>query len=595
MRRRHALYFVPLALLMGALSRGSTAQQNDRLVSIRDLIPREHRSETFVLETAQTLRIDAVGAEPERERRRNEWWDEDNEDRNTWPAAAWIIDARTRQVVWDLRTARTERDRDGTRRFEGTVQLPAGTYVAHYGSYVATYTSFNGNFNVSSIFRGFRNRRDVRYGGHYVDNGAYRDFELTIRGAGRVATSQEIAALARERFQGLVARVLPDTAGTSERFAFEVTRETRLEVAAMGELNRDGAYDYAWIQNADTRERVWEMRYGSSQDAGGAHKNRAERETLSLSPGLYVAYYVSDESHDPDEWNAMPPFDPEAWGLVIRVSDAGERAAVRQIAWEPVPAGQTIVQMVGVGDDELRSEGFTLRRPMGVRIYAIGEGGENEMYDYAWIVDAGTRRRVWTMRYDDTEHAGGNDKNRLFDGMIRLEAGSYLVYYKSDGSHSAEEWNSGPPAETRYWGVSIFPASGPLDRSLVGPFERRGSNAIAELARMRNGIRARTEFTIGEDRNVRLYAIGEGISGEMYDYAWIEDAGTGRAVWEMTFRATTHAGGADKNRLFDGIVRLPAGRYILRYQTDGSHAYGDWNSEPPDDPEAWGVAVLPDR
>jgi hypothetical protein len=280
---------------------------------------------------------------------------------------------------------------------------------------------------------------------------------------------------------------------------------------------------------------------------------------------------------------------------MLHVADPGERAGIRPIAWEPVPAGQTIVSLVGVGDDELRSEGFTLSRSMAVRIYAIGEGGESEMYDYAWIVDAATRRRVWTMRYDDTEPAGGDEKNRLFDGMIRLEPGSYMVYYKTDGSHSAENWNSGPPAEALYYGISVFPASGPVDRSVVGAYERRPSNAIAQLQRMRNGVRARTEFTIGEDRNVRLYAIGEGIGGEMYDYAWIEDANTGRAVWEMTMRSTTHAGGDDKNRLFDGVIHLRAGRYILRYQTDGSHAFGDWNSEPPDDPEGWGVAILPDR
>ena len=41
-------------------------------------------------------------------------------------------------------------------------------------------------------------------------------------------------------------------------------------------------------------------------------------------------------------------------------------------------------------------------------------------------------------------------------------------------------------------------------------------------------------------------------------------------------------------------VRLPAGRYELRYETDGSHAYGDWNDDPPDDPEGWGITVLPD-
>src|SRR3989442_15846994 len=52
------------------------------------------------------------------------------------------------------------------------------------------------------------------------------------------------------------------------------------------------------------------------------------------------------------------------------------------------------------------------------------------------------------------------------------------------------------------------------------------------------------------------------------------------------------AGGADKNRMFDGVVTLPAGNYVLRYRSDGSHSYDDWNADPPDDPESWGISVF---
>ena len=65
----------------------------------------------------------------------------------------------------------------------------------------------------------------------------------------------------------------------------------------------------------------------------------------------------------------------------------------------------------------------------------------------------------------------------------------------------------------------------------------------------------------------------------MVDYGWIEDAKSGRRVWEMTYRMTEHAGGAKKNRRFDGVIRLPAGEYVLRYETDGSHSFGDWNAD----------------
>ncbi len=595
MRARAILQRSVVLGLIAASSAGVVAAQNV-LVSIEDLTPREHRTAAFVLAGQQTLRIDAVGAEPRRGReprwgRDSESWHRDNEERDTWPAAAWIIDARTRDVVWDLREVETRRSRNGLRRFDGTVTLPAGVYVAHYGSYPATSIN-GGDFNVGDVLRGIaRRRRAVRYGGPYVDDGAYRDFALTIRGDGHAAASRELEDAERVFTASVLATVRPAGPGASARYGFELERPTEIEVIGVGELNRAGAYDFGWILNADTRAQVWRMDYRRTGHAGGAHKNRVVRETLRLPAGRYVAYFVADNSHDLVEWNAVPPVDPERWGLSLRIADQAARERVRPFTYEPVPAGQTLVSLIGVGDDELVSEGFTLRRPMEVRIYAIGEGVERDMVDYAWIVDVGTRRRVWTMRYEDTEHAGGAEKNRLFDGTVRLEAGSYLVYYASDGSHSARDWNDAPPAESRYWGVSVFPSSGRLDRDAVAPFERgRRGDALAELVRIGNDARARSGFRLDQDATVRVYAIGEG-DGEMYDYAWIEDAGTGRVVWEMTYRTTEHAGGARKNRVHDGLVHLRAGSYVLRYRSDGSHAYGEWNADPPDDPEGWGVAV----
>ena len=77
----------------------------------------------------------------------------------------------------------------------------------------------------------------------------------------------------------------------------------------------------------------------------------------------------------------------------------------------------------------------------------------------------------------------------------------------------------------------------------------------------------------------------------MFDYGSIEDE-AGRTVWRMKYDDTDAAGGTDKNRMFDGVITLPAGSYVLRYRSDGSHSYGDWNANPPDDPESWGIAVF---
>lgn len=589
---KHAIVAAALAF-PGALAAQSV------LVDIHDLTPREHRYEGFVLASPQSVRIEAVGAEPWRERRdrdrnRNSWQGPEDE-RDVWPAAAWVLNARTREVVWDLRTARTERSDDGLHHFAGTLSLPAGVYEAHYASFAATSFWSDGNWSLREILRGLgRRSRTERYGGPYVDDGAFREFALVIRGDGRPARDADLEDALHVFTGNAIATLHPAGPDSSDRYGFQLSRPTDVDVYAEGELRRDGDFDYAWIMNADTRQRVWTMTWRETEHAGGANKNRVERATIHLPAGRYVAYFVTDDTHHPGEWNAVPPVDPERWGLTLRVTDAAARAAVRAFAYEPVPAGQAIVSLVGIGDDESRSEGFTLKQPLEVAIYAMGEGRDGDMYDYAWIVDARTRHRVWTMDYAATAHAGGADKNRLYEGTLRLDAGSYLVYYRSDGSHSAREWNAARPAESRYWGVSIFPARGTLDRNIVTAYDRtagRGGAVLAELVRVGDNERERATFTLDRETDVQVYALGEGVSGDMVDYAWIEAQGSGRVVWEMTYRATEHAGGARKNRVFDGTIKLPAGTYVLRYESDGSHSYEDWNDDPPDDPEGWGVTV----
>jgi hypothetical protein len=243
-------------------------------------------------------------------------------------------------------------------------------------------------------------------------------------------------------------------------------------------------------------------------------------------------------------------------------------------------------------DDESRSKSFTLKKAMDVHIHAVGEGRDSEMYDYGWIVDASSRRKVWTMRYNETGYAGGDRKNRMVDQVVRLDAGSYIVHFVTDGSHSYRGWNSAPPYEPERWGITIAAAGEQFDPKDVGAYEERENvSALASIVRVGNDERRRKEFSLSRESEVHIYAVGEGRSGEMFDYGWIENANTGKTTWEMKYRRTEHAGGAEKNRLFDGTITLPAGRYIVFYETDGTHAYNDWNDTPPDDPDGWGITL----
>jgi len=116
------------------------------------------------------------------------------------------------------------------------------------------------------------------------------------------------------------------------------------------------------------------------------------------------------------------------------------------------------------------------------------------------------------------------------------------------------------------------------------------SPVIAQIVQVLDNEDKSVAFSLSSSQEVRIFAIGEGQAGQMYDYGWIENTDKGLPVWEMQEPKTTHAGGAGKNRKVDVVITLPAGNYKLRYKTDDSHAFDHWNSLPPDI-NFWGIAV----
>ncbi len=270
-------------------------------------------------------------------------------------------------------------------------------------------------------------------------------------------------------------------------------------------------------------------------------------------------------------------------------------AAPRAPAAVPAPPAVdgAFVSLTQIRDDEVASKGFTLSKPVDVRIYAVGEGTGNEMHDFGVIINASTREPVWRMRYRDTERAGGATKNRMVNEVITLDPGSYIVYYMTDDSHSWDDWNVSPPRHEDAWGITLISEGGTMDSDIISEYDDAADPAIiAQLTAVRDDADRSQRFALEDETEIRVYALGEGESGDMYDYAWIEDAESGRGLWEMTYRVTEHAGGAQKNRLYNGNITLPAGEYLLRYEADDSHSFESWNVAPPNDPFSYGVTLF---
>jgi hypothetical protein len=256
--------------------------------------------------------------------------------------------------------------------------------------------------------------------------------------------------------------------------------------------------------------------------------------------------------------------------------------------------------MTRIGDNESVSQAFKLDKDMSLRIFCIGEYSEwaSQFADYGWIENASTGKTIWELTFRNTEHAGGAQKNRMYDGPLDLPRGTYIAHYISDDSHSFGHWNDSAPYEPEAWGLAIYPPDN-FDKAkfhLINESElQKSSDVLVKMTGLRDNVRKRAKFTLDKRTKIHIYAIGEGGSDGMMDFGWIVNDQTDKTVWEMTWRNTEPAGGAAKNRMYDDSIILEPGKYEANFITDGSHSFNDWNAARPRDPANWGITVTIDK
>ncbi len=524
----------------------------------------------FVLKRDMPVRIKATGAEY----------------RDEAVAYAWILAKENRELVWNMAESDTKRGmKSFDRTFDGDVRLPRGEYELYFA--VAPYNVWKyGNRRSTGFWEGL-------FGGD--DSWSRWERESSQLGVELWAdeTDQgDLESVPVVETEKAMVKLAPLGDDESEQEHISLNRDMQVRIYAVGEGVDGEMTDYGWIVREDTGDEMWTMEYDDTRWAGGAEKNRMVDKTINLPAGEYTVSFVTDDSHSYREWNSLPPYDPRHWGLTLWPVDA---AAEKQSILRPKKVEQeedVIIKMTRIGDDRLEQQGFTLTRPTKVRITCLGELGHDKYFvDYGWILNAKTRETVWEMTRANTKHAGGAVKNRMFNGVVTLDAGSYEVYYLTDDSHAYRDWNAGSPRDPESWGITIRAADEGFDPKTVQPYrEENDQDLLAELIRITDDEDLEKTFILPEASGVRVYAIGEGRDDKMFDYGWITDT-KGRKVWRMRYADTRHAGGAMKNRMVNETVQLSAGTYTLHFRTDDSHAYEDWNDDPPRDPAHWGISV----
>ena len=448
---------IALVLPMVVLAPRALRAQETPVVHLGDLAGAEVRQEGFTLPRPMKVHVFARGAGV------RAWWDGRGGTRLF--ASGWILNAATREVVWQMDAGSTRREGD-CRIADRVLDLPAGQYEAYFADY-----GFGENLLFSGWIRNIDRRRlqaqaPPMRGGHSLlgilglnREGVEHEW---LRQVGQYGMQVSVPAAeagsvttfpAPLRWRNIFLSLAATDDNGHWRQAFRVRRPVTVHVYAEGEREGDRMVDTGWILDVHTRRRVWEMTAGKAQYAGGAEKNRRQVERVQLPAGEYVATFVTDDSHSPADWNAAPPCDPGKYGLTLSLPEDADLGAVALIP-EPDP-GPVLAQLVRVPDGQNLRAGFSLKTDQTVRVDALGERDGDDMADTAWIEDA-AGKTVWRMVAARTRYAGGAAKNREADELVALPAGSYTLRVRTDDSHAYGDWNAARPWDPEHYGATVY-------------------------------------------------------------------------------------------------------------------------------------------
>lgn len=559
--------------------------QNNDILKISSIRIGQVKYAGFKLESSRNIHIKAIGAGADRMPREIKNFQNDPSGMFVY---AWIINAQTRSLVWQMTVDNTDdvSRRGYNREFDDDLRLPAGEYEIYFTAQEPYNINFDdGFFSLGRLLDKLLRSSDK----HYEDEN--NDWELTIQNVYELSSPEIVDKFHIARKKQSILTITDIKNSDFQQQGFTLTQKGKFNIYAIGEAYDGMEYDYGWIVKADNSKKIWEMVYENSEHAGGAIKNRVWKAEIELDPGDYWVYFVTDDSHSPELWNANPPYDPDFYGITISgVPGEFNPKSIKELIKLKV---NPIIQLTKVGNNAFVKKGFETEDDLKIRVHALGEGGDGSMFDYGWIEDVKTHKKVWEMTYNRTRHGGGGEKNRLIDEIIELPAGSYMVYFITDGSHSYPEWNTAPPYDPTGWGIIIYPADVKYSEKRIKKFSdiEKSSNIIVQAIRVRDDESIHRRFTLKKETDLRIYAIGEGEWEEMYDYGWIEDIDKNETVWEMTYEKTRWAGGAKTNRKVDIVISLKPGNYEVNYVTDHSHSFNNWNDNPPDDPINWGITI----
>ena len=229
----------------------------------------------------------------------------------------WLERESSGERIWEMTWDSTEPaggDR-WNRKSEQVVTLVPGSYLLYYQS--------DDSHSFEEWLR-TRPTHPARWGAALFVLGSEDDVEAVeiISGDEDRETSADASAEGSVSVSGYAGPVLVQHSRVGNdadlRSTFSLEEETPLRITGAGEISTNGRYDYGWIENASTGERVWEMTLRNTEHAGGEARTRRFSGVVTLPAGEYAVRYVSDFDFAYGDFGDGAPTRPEEWGITVR-------------------------------------------------------------------------------------------------------------------------------------------------------------------------------------------------------------------------------------------------------------------------------------
>src|SRR5690606_31162083 len=172
---------------------------------------------------------------------------------------------------------------------------------------------------------------------------------------------------------------------------------------------------------------------------------------------------------------------------------------------------------------------------------ALGEVIGSTAYAYAVLPRERAGRRspgaLWVMRQENTRRARGRSQDREDEASLTLAPDSFTLRRRSAGPHDCSDLHDASPPRPGRWGATLFALDPAFDLTRVTrPEPVTGApigdgEVLVRLNRVGNDEEREAALSLSEPTDIRVYAIGEIVPSESYDYGWIEDA-HGNVAWE---------------------------------------------------------------